>query len=251
MTDQHTLSRGSMTSEIGKDYYEERLPELMKEYAAHEEQLARVLASHLDPSRIGDLLRGVRDAVEALIPELPYIGGDANPTTQFLVASAYSLPLFVSLEREGMCMREMAEISYRVNESVLQLTPPEKRRQLGEFYFTAQMTDLLKKASETSRSRIFPEDWVYEFLEGDGRNFDYGYDVTECGIMKFYKRHKAERFVSILCLMDYASYGSLGVGFRRTRRLAIGDPLCDFRFKKESTTRRGWPPDGLEETFPF
>lgn len=240
-----------MTSEDGKNYYKERLPRLMKEYGTHEEQLARVLASYLDESKTSDLLREVRDAVEALILELPYIGGDANPTTRFLLDSAYALPLFLALEREGISIRDMANILYLVNESVLQLTPPEERRQLGEFYFTAQMMDIVKKESVKSRLRIFPEDWVYEFVEGDGENFDYGYDLTECGIVKFYRKHKAERFVSILCLMDYASYGALGVGFRRTQRLSTGDPFCDFRFGKDFATPRGWPPDDLEETFPF
>ena len=80
---------------------------------------------------------------------------------------------------------------------------------------------------------------------------DYGYNLTECGVVKFYKSRDAERFVPIVCLMDYASYRALGVGFKRTQKLSTGDALCDFRFKKDRITPRGWLPDELKERFPF
>jgi len=229
----------------------EKMPALMKKYATHEKQVAVALADHFDSTKAGRLVTEVRNAVETLLAELPYIGGEANATTQFLVDAAFALPLFLALEQEGVPMREMAKMLYHVNESIFQLSPVEKRQQLGEFYFTDQMIDILRKQSEASQWKKYPEDWVYKFIQGDGKNFDYGYDITECGIMKFYKHHKAERFVPILCLMDYANYCSLGVGFKRTKKLATGDPSCDFRFKKDHKTPRGWPPDNLEETFPF
>ncbi len=42
-------------------------------------------------------------------------------------------------------------------------------------------------------------------------------------------------------------YKSLGVGFIRTQTIGNGDPICDFRFKKNIETISGWPPEELEE----
>jgi len=240
-----------MTSPNGKRYYKERLPEIMKQYDTQEKQLARVLASYFDQPKVGSLLGEIRKEVAALVPELPYIGGESNTTTQFLVSAAFSLPLLLALEREGISMRDMAKISYQVSEAVCELTPPETRQRTGEFYFTDKLTDMVKKEGEVSQLRQYPGDWVFEFIQGDGRNFDYGFKFTECGIVKFYTAMKAERFVPILCLNDYANYRSLGVGFRRTQKIATHNPCCDFRFKKGDITPSGWPPDDLEEEFPF
>jgi len=240
-----------MTSDNRQNYYTKKLPELMKEYDKHEKQYPLVLASYLDKSKMDNLTMNIRHAVEALIPVLPHIGGDASTTTQFLVSSAFSLPLFLALEQEGISMRDMAQILYQISESVHQLTPEEKRQEMGEFYFTEQMMDTVKKECEASQMRHYPEDWVFEFIPGDGQKFNYGFNCTECGIVKFYKKQNAERFVPILCLTDYANYRSLGVGFERTRKLATGDSFCDFRFIKGHITPKGWPPDVLEEKFPF
>jgi len=240
-----------MTADRKENYYQENLPKLMAQYDALEKALATALSPVFEESKITALLKAVRSGIEALLPGLPYIGGEASVMTQFLVNSAYSLPLFFELEKEGISLRDMAKILYQANESVFLLMPSEKREQLGEFYFSDKMIGILKKDSETSQKRQYPEDWVFEFVDGDGQACDYGYDLTECGIMKFYKSHNAERFAPILCLLDYASYRALGVGFTRTRKLATGDARCDFRFKKDCITPRGWPPDPLEERFPF
>ena len=114
-----------MTSPKGKRYYEERLPEIMKQYDTREKQLARVLATYFDQSKVGRLLTEIRKEAAGLVPELPYIGGDSNTATQFLVDAAFSLPLLLALEREGISMRDMAKISYQVIEAVYELTPPE------------------------------------------------------------------------------------------------------------------------------
>ena len=100
-----------MTSPVGTRYYEEKLSEFMKQYDKQEEPLVQALSSCFDEPKVSSLLAEIRQEVIALIPELPYVGGDSNSTTQFLVSSAFTLPLLLSLEREGISMREMARIT--------------------------------------------------------------------------------------------------------------------------------------------
>jgi len=240
-----------MTTDNGQDYYIKKIPELMKKYNKVEVQLAETLTSYFNNSKIQDLLVEIRKACEALIPDLPYIGGDTNPTTQNLIDSACSLPILLSLEKEGISMRDMAKIIYKTFESFYNLTSPEKRQQIRDFYFSEDMCEITRKASSVSQLRKYPEDWVYTYVEGDGISFNYGYDIIECGIVKFYKQIGAERFTPIICLTDYANFRSLGVGFKRIQKISTGDTICDFRFKKDFDTPSGWPPDDLEETFPF
>ena len=240
-----------MSSAGEKNYYVERLPALLKEYDVLERQLAVLLGNRFPPSKAEQLLVGVRRRVSDLLVELPYIGGDSSPLTQMLVRSAFALPWFLSFEEEGLSMRDIAGIWYEARESIHLSESAEERQRKGEFHFSDEMIDIVRREGERSRKREYAEDWVYEFVRGDGERFDYGYDITECGILKYYEHHGAERFVPIICLLDYASFGSLGVGFKRTRKLSTGDSFCEFRFKKGLRTPRGWPPDDLGETFPY
>lgn len=95
--------------------------------------------------------------------------------------------------------------------------------------------------------RRYPGDWVADYLEGDGGEFDYGLDITECGICKFYHQQGADELAPYLCLSDYVLSDALGRGLVRCQTLAEGDPVCDFRFKRGRETyveplRDGWPP---------
>ena len=80
-------------------------------------------------------------------------------------------------------------------------------------------------------------------MDGDGRNFDYGVDYTECAICKFYHAEDADELVPYVCLLDYPVSKALGTGMARTTTLADGAERCDFRFKPGRPVERMWPPE--------
>ncbi len=89
-----------------------------------------------------------------------------------------------------------------------------------------------KAQARRSQARRYPGDWVWEFVEGDGVAFDYGYDFVECGTYKLYHAHGAAEFLPYYCRLDYATFRRPGWVFLRTMTLAEGYGKCDFRFKK-------------------
>jgi hypothetical protein len=109
------------------------------------------------------------------------------------------------------------------------------------------MRENTRKLAERSQQRRYPEDWVIEFVEGDGANFTYGINVTECGILKYLTRQGAPELTRYLCLTDYATSEAIGRGLVRQQTLAEGCACCDFRYKKGRPSfvyplRNGWPP---------
>ncbi len=104
-----------------------------------------------------------------------------------------------------------------------------------------------KKKSKIMQLMEYPENWVCEYVESNGINFDLGINYTECGICKFYKKQGAEKYLPFLCLLDYATFRAFGIGMKRTKTIGNGSDICDFRFSKKFETPRGWPPDNLEE----
>jgi hypothetical protein len=111
-----------------------------------------------------------------------------------------------------------------------------------------------REQAAESQKRQYPGDWVFTFVEGDGKEFDYGLDFTECGICKLYHAQGADELTPYLCLMDDVVSKAFDRGLVRHKTLAEGADVCDFRYKAGRETfvyplRDGWPPQFLNEEF--
>jgi hypothetical protein len=94
----------------------------------------------------------------------------------------------------------------------------------------------MKYAAEMSLKKKFPEDWVYNFLEGN-EEFDLGMDFTQCGIQKLFHKYDADEFIPYLCAMDIIMSECGNLGLHRTQTLAEGNNKCDFRYKGGRETK--------------
>ena len=87
----------------------------------------------------------------------------------------------------------------------------------------------LKENAKKSKLRNYKGDWVYDFIEGDGKTFTFGTTYYECGVFKFYKSQGAEEFMPIVCISDFAQAHAYGYGLKRTQTIGNGASICDFR----------------------
>ena len=88
------------------------------------------------------------------------------------------------------------------------------------------------KSAIISQESNYEEDFVFEYVEGDGENFDYGINMTQCAACKFYKRQNAEELTPFVCQTDYLFSKHFGYNLIRTQTVAAGHDYCDFRWKK-------------------
>ena len=81
---------------------------------------------------------------------------------------------------------------------------------------------------------------MFQYVEGDGKNFDFGIDYTECAIVKFHRSQGAEEFTRFVCLIDYPHSQLSGSGLMRTIILAEDGDRCGFRLRsgKEPENRQ-------------
>ncbi|MFW9952844.1 MAG: L-2-amino-thiazoline-4-carboxylic acid hydrolase, partial [Candidatus Thorarchaeota archaeon] len=77
--------------------------------------------------------------------------------------------------------------------------------------------------------------------------FDYGFNFTECGVVKFFKKLGNGRYAPFMCLSDFADAQINGFGFRRSQTIGNRSEICDHRFIKNGITAIAWPPGSLEE----
>ena len=142
----------------------------------------------------------------------------------------------------GKTAEEVGKVVYDAVVEVVSQLPPRPFKELS-----AECIAKEKERARKSQERYYPEDWVWEFVEGAGMEFDYGYDFLECGTQKFYHAQDADEFLPFYCYLDLVTHRTTGWGFARSMTLAEGYEKCDFRWKKGGETRKGWPPPFLEE----
>ena len=70
----------------------------------------------------------------------------------------------------------------------------------------------LVDGSARARDEIAHHAQVRIFVEGDGDDFDWGMDYTECGIVKFLRAQGAGDLAPYFCLADFPMSDAFGLG---------------------------------------
>jgi hypothetical protein len=197
-------------------------------------QIRPVLTTHFGKKEMLTILKETRQEMDNLIPQLPDTGGWRNPHTQFIVASAFFLAFYRTLMARGLSADEVGVL---IDEAVrkmyssrlfaiLRLFSQIQRKFLGNW--------AARRLAAISQKRLYPGDFVCEFVEGDGERFDYGFDYQECGICKFFHAQNADEFSMYMCRLDYPYAEAMGTKLIRTSTIAEQGTKCDFRYKGQN-----------------
>jgi hypothetical protein len=179
------------------------------------------------------IARETLERFEVMLPDLPYIGGDENRNTRSLYMTAAWLAMYRSLQARGASVEEAARLIYLGTATFFGSFPTrwlmrwQGRRLLGR-----KRIEHSKRAAAISQERRYPDDWVFDVVEGDGQTFEVGTDYTECGVVKYLAREGAPELAPYLCWVDYPSFAAMHLRLDRTETLAQGGQRCDFRLSR-------------------
>ncbi len=194
-----------------------------------------VLLKQFDRETARRLLTETRLEFFELIPQLPYIGGK-QPFTQFIVFTGIFLAVYRTLKLNGKTVEQTGALIYEICSHLLKFPMVRLLQIFTPLNFTRSYYMRLKKRAADSHAREYPDDYVYNYIEGDGITFDYGVDYLECASCKFLAAQGATELAPYLCPVDILYSEALGWGLTRTMTLAEGAEKCDFRFKKGGKT---------------
>jgi hypothetical protein len=195
------------------------------------------------------VMRGeMLDEYRRLIPEVPYIGGRRNIYSPYLVQAPWALATYRVVVRHGGSLEDAGELIHRMVRAQMERIPKVLRHWIGRQRFGRLRRRQVERAARRSWARRYPGDWVFERIDGDGKTFDFGIDITECGIVKYLHAQGADELCPYLCDLDYVIFEAMGIGFRRTKTLAWGCDRCDFRLTRDGDTSAPWPPRFVEQT---
>jgi hypothetical protein len=227
------------------DYYVAQTEQLLKDFDDNLPYLHRVLEKDYTEAEIQEINRESRQHYANLIPQLPYIGGEANGLTYNLIQSTWCLAFYQALKARGRTVNDVGRILYKMIEAMGNAYPPGMSRLAGMVETSSLALDNLKVEAEISQQRRYAGDWVFTAVEGNGDDFDLGVDYTECGVCKFFQAQHASELTPYMCLLDFPMSVTSDCGLVRTMTLANGDAKCDFRYKLGRPTQPVLPPGFL------
>ncbi|MFX1557659.1 MAG: L-2-amino-thiazoline-4-carboxylic acid hydrolase [Promethearchaeota archaeon] len=230
-----------------KSYYVKNKEKIMKEFNSLIKIAEKVVLPNYKELDIHHIEEKARIELYSILSRLPYVGGDKSPFTSLMIQSAETIAFYNAIKPLNFTEREMGKIIYEVAEIYAKSLSSVKKWFYRRAIFSKKMKNYWKEWLKESQKQKYPENWVGEYIEGDKKSFDYGFNFTECGCLKLIQKEGAQEIAPYICLCDYARMKAIGIGFKRTKTIAAGAEMCDFRFTRNYQTQRGWPPEELEE----
>ncbi|MHB8105312.1 MAG: L-2-amino-thiazoline-4-carboxylic acid hydrolase [Dehalococcoidales bacterium] len=229
---------------IDKEYYVKRKPELLEKFEADVKLWTPLILAKYGEIQAYKIIQTAYQHFENLIPQIPYIGGDENNLTKNLIDSVRYLALYQAMKNQGYAVEEIGEIIY---EGYLKkISGPQPPIPPAARLTPEQLIEQRQQGAAKSQERRYPGDYVFEFVVGNGKKFDYGYDFTECASLKLYHAQDADELLPYYCYLDFVAGQVRGFGFTRTKTLIEGHGKCNHRFKVGGVTKAPWPPPFLK-----
>ncbi|MEN6314782.1 MAG: L-2-amino-thiazoline-4-carboxylic acid hydrolase [Clostridiaceae bacterium] len=191
-----------------------------KGFANDARQVYLLLLEIMDDVVAKNIIEESKAQLKNLIPHIPDIGGKKNMMYKDLLESVKLLALYRSMGKFGYPPEVTFKIIFRTFEIRMQKYPKFVLKILGRLQFTQIFRRKLIKLSEQSKQKQYPEDFVFEIVSGDGKNFDWGIEFSECAILKFFKSQNAEDLMKFICPNDFVTSKYFALGLQRRMTLA-------------------------------
>lgn len=221
--------------------YVSRKSQLLKDFNRSLARVKRTLISRFGEEQANALIRESGQEYENLIPHIPYIGEKSPFLIFFLLPTSRYLAIYRVLQKRGWTVEDAGQLIIEMGEAELKAIPALVRHMIGYLWFSRWFLGRIKKRATESQERKYPGGYVLKYVEGNGQDFDYGIDYTECAGCKFLSAQNASELARYMCAIDKSASEALGWGLRRTMTLAEGGEKCDFRFKKGGKTDVAMP----------
>ena len=169
-----------------------------------------------------------KSAVSDIAKEHKLIAARAKDMNDEKLLASYLMGIyFIAMNRHtGLD----AEENYKMLENALRLSKTFKNG-LGsaEDYLDEKNMPMRIKWSEESHKRRNENNWVVDVLPKCAE-YDLGYDYHECGICKICKDEGCFELAKYLCRLDYVIADMMDAKLVRTKTIAEGADMCDFRY---------------------
>ncbi|MEI6126036.1 MAG: hypothetical protein WCQ99_05720 [Pseudomonadota bacterium] len=206
---------------------------LLQQYDAGNTSRRAMYVTVFDEAKVDGILDEMRDSYEALIPDMPYIG-ELNYHLQWDIPNAEKLAEFKVAKTYGLSVKDFSSmyLDWTAQNLRSQYTDSELV-QIGNMQFGLMADIQLRIVAFISQLKVYPEDYILKYVKGDGKDFDWGLDYTQCPSEILYRRHdELNLLFNVICRADYVAGSLMKVGYHRSQTIVEGYSFCDLRWKQ-------------------
>lgn len=194
------------------------------------------------PSASGRLCEEIEARYRAIGPDIAFARTSANPMDRRLDFCAYFLATILVLERHGEKAETIRETCLAVTRAYVQPRNAWQRwlKRLPAKLMGTPVATLMARVMQAKTGRKGHDDgFLVQVVTSPSQTngLGYGFDILECGIVKLFRKHGAEQYVTVLCEVDELTSSLAGLELVRAGTLARGAGRCDFRFRPLANRR--------------
>ena len=229
-----------LVSAAGPNFYAQNRERFLKQFELKNRGAQEQLAALVKPEHAASIRKEAGKNFASLLPELPYLGGDRNPLTRWIVLAGHYVAFYHPMKAQGLSTEQCGRLMYDLWVRNLAAKSKEDWLKEGARRLSPDYIMRMQRWAAWSQTRKDQPGWVVSFVDGKGKDFDYGVDYHQCGAVLYFQKQKAMDLAPYYCLVDWPSHKLMATGLRRSKTLARGDKVCDFRFKKGRPITQDW-----------
>ncbi|MHA8059171.1 L-2-amino-thiazoline-4-carboxylic acid hydrolase [Aquirufa nivalisilvae] len=159
-----------------------------------------------------------------------------NPIDKRLSFSAYFLAMIQCLDEKGESYERIRQVCLLIANDFVQPKNSFQRliKKWPSYFVQTWLGKLLiQNLKKEVEKPGHPDGFVARIITDKNatHGLGYGIDILECGICKQFQKQNYTRFTSILCEVDHMTTSLAGLEMFRQGTIALGAPICDFRYK--------------------
>lgn len=230
------------------DYFSKQKKRLLKRFDKTAKRADKFIAARYDEDFSRAVIKATRENFLKIIPEIPYIGGKKNQFTQVMVINAWIISLSRAMKAQGKATDDVIKICCEVSDDFMKSFPSILIWMATKLAFSSLVKSKMRRQAGQSQKRKYPADFVYRYVEGDGKEYDWTLEFSECAVNKFYDEQGVHDLKPFCNFFDvtYSKYLNMGINANTT--IGIGCPTCELKYKKGGETQI---PQQLKEFLPI
>ena len=211
----------------------------MNNFNNHIDTFRRVLISRLGIPKTKRILIDMKEEYEKLLPDIIAINSQKNFMLREIKNISIALAFVKALKYNNYSKTEISSCIFELHKEYYRKAMKSKLNFM-RFIFIIFSTFPINKLyqmvirryelllNNTEKALNFK----LKYVDGKGKDFDYGVDILSCPIYRMWQKHEVVEFLPYVCLFDFFKSAITNSGLVRTMTLSEGKDKCDNRFRK-------------------
>ncbi len=192
---------------------------LLARYEKKSSNVVDLVARFVAPGARAEVTADAKREFAAMVDEIPY----ADRPSHTMFAPSFGIYQFLAVYKAA---RGRGYSAHELGRAIL-ATPLARTPKPA----SDEVLQKMKQEAAASQRSAAPNEFVFELVEGEGAETDWGMNITTCAVCHAFARHDAMDLVPYMCATDDVESDAGGLGLRRTGTIALGAHRCDFRYK--------------------